>query len=1025
MSELQPVYVAAKKCQEKLAECLEIPHLMQNGWAESRLVDFNLWVAGAGVFAKERLSLDMRLSTKLEIRNAIVSLLVLLRMFIENCLGQARSHDEIHDQPITTEQSNIKNPDGDDAYEISASRLYSKEIEARKDVEVTLNQIVRLTVAIRKAGSDARLKRADRSFDLASPKIQDLKEFLELIIHPRGFKKEGQLTPIQLRLIEANLRRWHRFDYAKLHSKKLARRDTALRGLPGSLASILHDGSTFNPKPEGSFDITRREGATAVALKNVVPQVEYTIPLTATTAASAIEGTIIISDRVRTRTSATVISRVSSKISYPRPPNVQRSNTVFKCPCCQQSLPVAYTEHSQWKKHLAGDILPYTCVFQNCDQPFQLYLTREDWEHHIKTDHGQLWKCAACEQLGKATEFSIEDALVDHLRAIHSDSVDPEEIPMFVMASLSPKTVETIDCPLCLLSSEGEEDPLEHIAHCIHDFSLNSLPLPSDSDEEEDYFDVSSRNSDLLNTPSSYSAEIDDENLIESGSDTSTVENQHEVSEVSVKNLLLHQESSEAKGISILDWTLEQVAEDLQIGISTSALDKSTEEPTTPKLRSHSSMDRTLDILGARAPDDEGSNFGAPEDNADTSDDGDDENDMGSSVLDRNRSTAQKGDDGEKGNPGSRFERSQNASPVVLQSVIPGNHHLPMPFDTVNDILEDGPTMNLADLSSQQQSQQSSAPPQTSSLPLSDSTNQPIHRPHSTTSPSIMVPQPEQRTDWSVDFNPNVPHVLSIDLVHTLEHTSVVCCVRFSHDGKYLATGCNKSAQIFDAQTGHQIALFQTESVDAEDEVYIRSVCFSPDGYYLATGSEGGQLKVWDIKKKRIVHDLRGHVEDIYSLGFSSDASYIASCGGDQTVKIWYLKNIDEAPVTFTLEQPAVSIAISPDSKFVALAFLNGYIQIWDVSCGKCVASLQASARYTNSDTDMAFAVPEDNEGHCDAVYSVTFNADGTGLISGSLDRTVKKWPISCLSTPQNFNSKPESINKTFKGHEVGFSLNR
>lgn len=31
---------------------------------------------------------------------------------------------------------------------------------------------------------------------------------------------------------------------------------------------------------------------------------------------------------------------------------------------------------------------------------------------------------------------------------------------------------------------------------------------------------------------------------------------------------------------------------------------------------------------------------------------------------------------------------------------------------------------------------------------------------------------------------------------------SVVCCVRFSNDGQYLATGCNRTAQIYDTKTG-------------------------------------------------------------------------------------------------------------------------------------------------------------------------------------------------------------------------------
>lgn len=94
-------------------------------------------------------------------------------------------------------------------------------------------------------------------------------------------------------------------------------------------------------------------------------------------------------------------------------------------------------------------------------------------------------------------------------------------------------------------------------------------------------------------------------------------------------------------------------------------------------------------------------------------------------------------------------------------------------------------------------------------------------------------------------FNPEVQRVLDVDLVHHLVHDSVVCCVRFSRDGKYLATGCNRSAQIFDVITGQNVATLQDESVvDKEGDLYIRSVCFSPDGKYLATGAEDKLIRV-------------------------------------------------------------------------------------------------------------------------------------------------------------------------------------
>ena len=98
--------------------------------------------------------------------------------------------------------------------------------------------------------------------------------------------------------------------------------------------------------------------------------------------------------------------------------------------------------------------------------------------------------------------------------------------------------------------------------------------------------------------------------------------------------------------------------------------------------------------------------------------------------------------------------------------------------------------------------------------------------------------------DWFAIFNPDVPKILDVDLVHTLIHESVVCCVRFSHDGKFVATGCNRSAQIYDVVSGNKVCVLQDDSVDSVGDLYIRSVCFSPDGRYLATGAEDKLIRV-------------------------------------------------------------------------------------------------------------------------------------------------------------------------------------
>jgi glucose repression regulatory protein TUP1 len=90
----------------------------------------------------------------------------------------------------------------------------------------------------------------------------------------------------------------------------------------------------------------------------------------------------------------------------------------------------------------------------------------------------------------------------------------------------------------------------------------------------------------------------------------------------------------------------------------------------------------------------------------------------------------------------------------------------------------------------------------------------------------------KEGSDWFAVFNPRARRVLD------------VCCVRFSLDGRYVATGCNRSAQIFDVETGNPVAHLQDSSLPEDGDLYIRSVCFSPNGQYLATGAEDKVIRV-------------------------------------------------------------------------------------------------------------------------------------------------------------------------------------
>ncbi|KAK6499962.1 hypothetical protein TWF481_010318 [Arthrobotrys musiformis] len=571
MSEPQTIHEATIACSESLKRCLDISRLTRNGWAENRLVDFEIWSAGAGALAGGKPSLDERLASKPEVRDSVVNLLLLLNMFVEDCVEKAKIFSVQCNNAGNEVQEGIC--DIDKGNEDDSDKLVTSgpEVEAKKDVEMILDQIIGLTIVIRKAGSDARFRKADKFFDPQDSETKNLRSFLELVMYPKGLEQEKQLNAVQLRLIEANLRRRHRFFYAKARSKKPAGWKPDIQAKVVMESHVAPENSPNNGigVPSNVVPETRGEYSAPEAVKaRVTEPTPSTFAPASATAASAVESIVEINTQKPARAAATAISRTTSKITYPRPPPLSPDNKDFKCPCCCQSLPISFAGHAQWKEHLANDILPYTCILPDCAQPSQSYLTRKDWEYHMDTEHGQLWSCFICEQLGEFAEFYEEGGIIHHLRAKHGDAINIDEISMFVSASHRPKPARTLVCPLCP-GPEPHEDPIEHVAQCVHDFSLLSLPPHLEDGNKEDYFAIDSEESNLQNTASSSIEERDVEGLPELNYDSGQADGSSwdKLTKSSLKSI--SQSSPREGSVWILEWA--------------SSLETAEKKPKTPR----------------------------------------------------------------------------------------------------------------------------------------------------------------------------------------------------------------------------------------------------------------------------------------------------------------------------------------------------------------------------------------------------------------------------------------------------------
>ncbi|MDX9905012.1 MAG: caspase family protein [Bacteroidales bacterium] len=65
------------------------------------------------------------------------------------------------------------------------------------------------------------------------------------------------------------------------------------------------------------------------------------------------------------------------------------------------------------------------------------------------------------------------------------------------------------------------------------------------------------------------------------------------------------------------------------------------------------------------------------------------------------------------------------------------------------------------------------------------------------------------------------------------------------------------------------------------------SVCFSPDGKYILSGSSNSYVSLWDVETGNLVKTFLGHQGSIVKVLFSKDGQLAFSASEDNTIKIW------------------------------------------------------------------------------------------------------------------------------------------
>ncbi|KAG2053381.1 WD40 repeat-like protein [Suillus hirtellus] len=208
------------------------------------------------------------------------------------------------------------------------------------------------------------------------------------------------------------------------------------------------------------------------------------------------------------------------------------------------------------------------------------------------------------------------------------------------------------------------------------------------------------------------------------------------------------------------------------------------------------------------------------------------------------------------------------------------------------------------------------------------------------------------------------------------KHADSITSLCFSPDGKRLASGSlDGTVIILDVETRTELSTLVKNNLGS-----VFCVAFSPDGSKLASSTKF-IIRVWNPDNAELLFDINAHSDWVTSVVWSPDSQQLVSASYDKTIKFRDLANRFQIGQACTGHTDKIySLAISSDGSFIATASEDKTVRLWGTKSRQQIGqSLE----------------------HTKLVFCVAISPSGELLASGDYDGNLQLWPIeNTLSTP-------------------------
>ena len=218
--------------------------------------------------------------------------------------------------------------------------------------------------------------------------------------------------------------------------------------------------------------------------------------------------------------------------------------------------------------------------------------------------------------------------------------------------------------------------------------------------------------------------------------------------------------------------------------------------------------------------------------------------------------------------------------------------------------------------------------------------------------------------------------ILSLETGGHLDRVNGLC---FTPDNKiFITASADKTIRLWDMKTGNLLRVIRGFNGSGRDGA-IMATDLSPDGSLLAVSvarSEGSVIRLISIPEGEVVANLYGHQDQyVETVCFSPDGNYLASGGIDSGAILWNVKEQKlESRINYEGHTSIFEMDFSPDGSLLAIAAAREAVFLWSVAQKRVVKII---------------------EGHNRPITSVSFTADGNSILTTGFDGSARLWNTS------------------------------